>query len=69
MTVAARIGVRAATTADAESVAAIYAPVVTGTAISFEDTAPRRTGPGLGGRRAADGRPLCADAGGSYSSG
>jgi len=29
----------------------------------------RRTGPGLGGRRAADGRPLCADAGGSYSSG
>ncbi len=31
---------RAATTADAESVAAIYAPVVTGTAISFEETAP-----------------------------
>jgi len=189
--VAARIGVRAATTADAESVAAIYPPMVTGTAISFEETAPgpeeigrrmlasprlpwlvaddagrvvgyayasthrqrpayrwsadcsvyldpayrarglgrllyerlirevrdlgymslfagialpnepsvglhqavgfrpagvfrnvgyklgawrdvgktRRTGPGLGGRRAADGRPLCADAGGSYSSG
>jgi phosphinothricin acetyltransferase len=40
MTVTARIGVRAATTADAESVVAIYAPVVTGTAISFEETAP-----------------------------
>ncbi len=48
MTVAARIGVRAATAADAESVAAIYAPVVTGTAISFEETAP---GPDEIGRR------------------
>jgi L-amino acid N-acyltransferase YncA len=48
MTVAARIGVRAATTADAESVAAIYAPVVTGTAISFEEKAP---GPDEIGRR------------------
>jgi len=36
----AGIGVRAATTADAESVAAIYAPVVTGTGISFEETPP-----------------------------
>ena len=39
---------RAATTADAESVAAIYPPMVTGTAISFEETAP---GPEEIGRR------------------
>ncbi|MGA2829499.1 MAG: arsinothricin resistance N-acetyltransferase ArsN1 family B [Streptosporangiaceae bacterium] len=37
---AAAIGVRAAATADAESIAAIYAPVVTGSAISFEETPP-----------------------------
>ena len=39
---------RAATTVDAESVAAIYAPLVTATAISFEETAP---GPEEIGRR------------------
>jgi L-amino acid N-acyltransferase YncA len=37
---AAGIGVRAATAADAESIAAIYAPVVAGTAISFEEAPP-----------------------------
>jgi L-amino acid N-acyltransferase YncA len=42
------IGVRVATTADAESIAAIYAPVVTGSAISFEETPP---GPDEIGRR------------------
>ena len=34
------ITVRAATAADAAAVAAIYAPVVTGTAISFEEQPP-----------------------------
>ena len=45
---AAGIGVRAATAADAESIAAIYAPLVAGTAISFEETPP---GPGEISRR------------------
>jgi phosphinothricin acetyltransferase len=34
------LAVRAATDADADAIAAIYAPVVTGTAISFEELAP-----------------------------
>ena len=48
---AAGIGVRVATAADAESIAAIYAPLVAGTAISFEETPP---GPDEIGRRMRD---------------
>lgn len=45
---AAAIRVRVASTTDAESIAAIYAPVVTGSAISFEEAPP---GPDeIGGR-------------------
>src|ERR1700722_11655306 len=40
------ITVRAATAADAAAVAAIYAPVVTGTAISFEGQPPAAGGGG-----------------------